>query len=64
VTSDVRLPAPIDAGAHRKKTWTVCVDRFFDGYFRLGAHMEHDITVTYEPGGKTLFIPHTQEREQ
>ncbi|MFV8183987.1 MULTISPECIES: hypothetical protein [Streptomyces] len=46
VTSDVRLPAPIDAGAHRKKTWTVCVDAW---RVPLGMHIEtRDVTVRWK----------------
>lgn len=46
VTSDVRLPAPIDAGAHRKKTWTVCVDAW---RVPLGMHIEtKDVTVRWK----------------
>ncbi|MFI6661899.1 hypothetical protein ACIBL8_41030 [Streptomyces sp. NPDC050523] len=46
MTSDVRLPAPIDAGAHRKKTWTVCVDAW---RVPLGMHIEtRDVTVRWK----------------
>jgi hypothetical protein len=45
-TSDVRLPAPIDAGARRKKTWTVCVDAW---RVPLGMHIEtRDVTVRWK----------------
>ncbi|MFI6566848.1 hypothetical protein [Streptomyces sp. NPDC050534] len=46
MTSDVRLPAPIDAGARRKKTWTVCVDAW---RVPLGMHIEtRDVTVRWK----------------
>ncbi|MGY6023730.1 hypothetical protein [Streptomyces spinosirectus] len=46
MTSDVKLPAPIDAGAHRKKTWTVCVDAW---RVPLGMHIEtRDVTVRWK----------------
>ncbi|MFE7170109.1 hypothetical protein [Streptomyces sp. NPDC057616] len=45
-TSDVPLPAPIGAGADRKKTWTVCVD---DWRVPLGMHIEtRDVTVRWK----------------
>ncbi|MFJ9543137.1 hypothetical protein ACIRPX_38685 [Streptomyces sp. NPDC101225] len=45
-TSDVPLPAPIGAGADRKKTWTVCVDAW---RVPLGMHIEtRDVTVRWK----------------
>lgn len=63
IESTEDLPAPITAGTRKDKTWTVCVDRFYEGSFLLGAHMEHDITVTY-PGADPIFISHTREKER
>jgi hypothetical protein len=63
IESTGTLPAPIAAGASVKKTWTVCIDRVWEGSFLLGAHMEHDVTVTY-PGGDPIFISHTREKER
>ncbi|MEU9332942.1 hypothetical protein AB0D49_07190 [Streptomyces sp. NPDC048290] len=55
------LPAPIRAGARVTKTWTVCVDRFWEGALMLGAHLEHEVTVAY-PGAEPVFIPREGER--
>nr|WBO78978.1 hypothetical protein SBE_002643 [Streptomyces sp. SBE_14.2] len=63
VESQEELPAPIGGGARKERTWTVCVDRFYEGSFLLGAHMEHDVTVTYL-GGDPIFISHTREKER
>ena len=46
VESEVALPAPIEAGTHRDKTWTVCVDAW---RVPLGTHIEtRDVTVRWE----------------
>ncbi|MFJ6658520.1 hypothetical protein ACIQNG_19510 [Streptomyces sp. NPDC091377] len=56
VESTEPLPVPIRAGERVEKTWTVCVDRFYEGMLALGAHLEHDVTVKY-PGGEAVFVP-------
>ncbi|MGN5637803.1 hypothetical protein [Streptomyces sp. AC154] len=44
--STAPLPAPIDAGAARKKTYTVCVD---DWRVPLGMHVEtRDVTAVWK----------------
>ncbi|GAA3767312.1 hypothetical protein GCM10022206_02470 [Streptomyces chiangmaiensis] len=63
VKSTDSLLTPIAPGASVKRTWTVCVDRVYEASFLLGAHMEHDVTVTY-PGGDPIFISHTREKER
>ncbi len=63
VESQEELPAPIGGGARKERAWTVCVDRFYEGSFLLGAHMEHDVTVTYL-GGDPIFISHTREKKR
>ncbi|MET7478102.1 hypothetical protein ABZT17_27585 [Streptomyces sp. NPDC005648] len=46
VDSEVPLPAPIAAGTHRDRTWTVCVERW---RVPLGTHIEtRDVTVRWK----------------
>ncbi|GHH06151.1 hypothetical protein [Streptomyces lanatus] len=46
IESKEKLPAPIGAGAHKEKTWTVCVDAW---RVPLGMHIEtRDVTVRWE----------------
>ncbi|AZQ35890.1 hypothetical protein EJ357_22385 [Streptomyces cyaneochromogenes] len=46
VESTHELPAPIEAGARKEKTWTVCVDAW---RVPLGMHVEtRDVTVQWE----------------
>ncbi|MCX5421998.1 hypothetical protein [Streptomyces sp. NBC_00078] len=46
VESAVKLPAPVGAGARKKKTWTVCVDAW---RVPLGMHIEtRDVAVQWK----------------
>lgn len=46
IKSAEKLPAPVDAGARKEKTWTVCVDAW---RVPLGMHIEtRDVSVRWE----------------